>query len=40
MALTKLNARSASALDATVLTGNLPAISVYFSINRNMANYI
>jgi hypothetical protein len=27
MALTKLNARSASALDATVLTGNLPAIS-------------
>ena len=27
MALTKLNARSATALDATVLTGNLPAIS-------------
>ena len=27
MALVKLNARSASALDATVLTGNLPAIS-------------
>ena len=27
MSLTKLNARSASALDATVLTGNLPAIS-------------
>ena len=27
MALTKLNARSASALDATILTGNLPAIS-------------
>ena len=27
MALVKLNARSATALDATVLTGNLPAIS-------------
>ena len=27
MALTKLNARSATALDATILTGNLPAIS-------------
>ena len=27
MALTKLNARSASALDATILTGNLPAIN-------------
>ena len=27
MALTKLNSRSATALDATVLTGNLPAIS-------------
>ena len=27
MALTKLNARSATALDATVLTGNLPSIS-------------
>ena len=27
MALVKLNARSAAALDATVLTGNLPAIS-------------
>jgi len=27
MALTKLNARSATALDATVLTGNLPAIN-------------
>ena len=27
MALTKLNARSASALDATILTGALPAIS-------------
>ena len=27
MALTKLNVRSATALDATVLTGNLPAIS-------------
>ena len=27
MALTKLNARSATALDATILTGNLPAIN-------------
>ena len=27
MALTKLNARSATALDATVLTGNLPALN-------------
>jgi len=27
MALVKLNARSATALDATILTGNLPAIS-------------
>ena len=27
MALTKLNARSASALDATILTGNLPALN-------------
>ena len=27
MSITKLNARSASALDATILTGNLPAIS-------------
>ena len=27
MAITKLNARSATALDATILTGNLPAIN-------------
>jgi len=27
MALTKLNARSATALDATILTGNLPALN-------------
>ena len=27
MSIIKINARSASALDATVLTGNLPAIS-------------
>ena len=41
MALVKLNARSATALDATVLTGNLPAISgaSLTGISGNLVNH-
>ena len=38
MALTKLNARSASALDATILTGNLPALNASALTTINATN--
>ena len=38
MALIKTNARSASVLDATILTGNLPAISGASLTNVNISD--